>query len=286
MCSRPSIVISSRVACSGRASRRASSTIVIPRCCQVCRASRCRSASRQLGEREGEIRQDDAAAARQRQGRQVPEAAAEPQGERPSGSRARQVCHAPGERYAERRRRSRMSSTKIGISESKITTPTTTWMWSPMFGTACAQQVAGPRHARHPCHATGDIVEKEAPVLHLADARHHRGEGADDRDEPGDHDRLGAVALRRSARVRSMWRGVEQQRLGACEEPRPQPPADGVADAVADDGGDDQQDVQPPDVQIRRSPRPDPAVMSSESPGRKNPISSPVSVNTIATRTT
>ena len=99
--------------------------------------------SRQLGERQGEILQDDAAAARQRHGRQVTEAAAEPQGGR-RREPCRQVRHTPGERYAERRRRSRMSSTKMGISERKITIPTTIWMWSPMFGTAAP--------SRYPAH--------------------------------------------------------------------------------------------------------------------------------------
>jgi len=44
------------------------------------------------------------------------------------------------ERYAERRRRSRTSSTTMGISESRITTATTMWMWSPMLGTVCPRR--------------------------------------------------------------------------------------------------------------------------------------------------
>jgi hypothetical protein len=45
------------------------------------------------------------------------------------GERSRQPGHArdqpAGERYAERRRRSRTSSTTIGINESRMTIPTT-----------------------------------------------------------------------------------------------------------------------------------------------------------------
>src|SRR5207302_11487659 len=109
-----------------------------------------------------------------------------------------------------------------------------------------AQQEARPGHAGHPSHAAGDIVEEEATVWHLADARHDRRKGADDGDESRDHDRLGPVARVEATGPLDVTR-VEEPRPLARKQARTEPGADGVADAVSHDGGDAQETVDPPD---------------------------------------
>jgi len=65
---------------------------------------------------------------------------------------------------------------------------------------------------------------------------------------------------------------------------RPDPAAEEVADLVAGDGGDRDERAPQRQRQVRVAALGDqqPAVNSSESPGRKDPISSPDSAKTIA----
>ena len=100
-------------------------------------------------------------------------------------------------------------STTIGITESTITTITTTWMWLVDVRDRAAEEVPGPRHAHHPSDAADDVVGEEAAVVHLPDTRHDRRERADDRHEPRDHDRLRAVPLVELAGALDVL-GVEQ----------------------------------------------------------------------------
>ena len=85
------------------------------------------SAIRQIWKRQREIGKSDASMARGQEPGQIAHASADPEGQRcrESGEARRQAVD---ERYAERRRRSRTSSTAIGMSDSRMTIPTTTWM--------------------------------------------------------------------------------------------------------------------------------------------------------------
>jgi len=85
----------------------------------------------QKGQRD--IGQRHTAAARQCKRREIAEPTADAEGQRRRQPRQGRR-HAADERYAERRR-SRTSSTTIGISESRITITTRMWMWSLMLGT-------------------------------------------------------------------------------------------------------------------------------------------------------
>jgi hypothetical protein len=101
------------------------------------------SIRRQVGEGDRQVGLGDAATPRQGCPSEIPEAPANRERERrrQPGQSRRQPTN---ERYAEPRRRSRISSMKIGTSDSRITIPTTMWMWSPILGIAC------PR--RYPAH--------------------------------------------------------------------------------------------------------------------------------------
>ena len=92
------------------------------------------SGGRHIRERDGKVGEGDSPSPWQRQPRQVaePPAGAEGQWRRQPGQARRQTANEP---YAERRRRSRTSSTTIGMSESAMTTTTTMWMRSLMLGT-------------------------------------------------------------------------------------------------------------------------------------------------------
>jgi hypothetical protein len=82
---------------------------------------------RKLGKGDLQVRQRDVATAPQHEPAKIAETPAAGEGERgrKAGDTRRQP---PDEPYAERRRRSRISSTKIGTRESRITIPTTMWM--------------------------------------------------------------------------------------------------------------------------------------------------------------
>src|SRR4029453_13306652 len=111
-----------------------------------------------------------------------------------------------------------------------------------------SEPVARPGHAGDPSHTTSHIVKNEPAILHLTAPGPHRREGPDDRHEAGDDDRLRPVARVEHPSPLDVA-GVEQERLGPREEPRPETNADGVADAVPGDRGDDEHEIEPPDVE-------------------------------------
>src|SRR5919197_39299 len=71
-----------------------------------------------------------------------------------------------------------------------------------------------------------------ATTLGRTETRHNRREGAHDRYEPGQDDRLAAVLLVEGVRPLEVLR-PEQPRVRVREEPSPDPVADRVAQAVA-----------------------------------------------------
>jgi hypothetical protein len=81
----------------------------------------------QIGKRQLEIGEGDPSMTRRQEAGQIARAPPDPEGQRrrQPGEPGRQAAD---ERYAERRRRSRTSSTAIGMSESRMTIPTTMWM--------------------------------------------------------------------------------------------------------------------------------------------------------------
>ena len=145
--------------------------------------------------------------------------------------------------------------------------------------------------------AAEHVVGDERAVPHLADAGDDRGERAHDRHEPGEHDRLRAVLLEERVGLGDVLL-LEQARVRPAEQRGPTLPAEPVADLVAEHRGDEQADEHDRQrgqvlgelVEGRaRSSAADevrkPAKNSSESPGRKKPISSPDSAKMIAVTT-
>src|SRR5262249_59535441 len=98
---------------------------------------------------------------------------------------------------------------------------------------------------------TGSIEQSNQPFPRGPAARHNRRESPDERHEAGDDNGLRPVAGVEHPRSFDVA-GVEQERLGPREEPRPQTNTDGITDAVAGDRGDDEHDVEPPDVEPAR----------------------------------
>ena len=137
------------------------------------------------------------------------------------------------------------------------------------------------RHAADPEDGADDVVGGELPVAHLADAGDDRRERPQDRHELRQDDRLAAVPLVVLVRHPQVL-AAEQQRVGPAVERLAGAIADLVAGGVADDRRRNQR--QRSASAKSRSPRAAnrPAVMSSESPGRKNPMSSPVSAKMIS----
>ena len=133
------------------------------------------------------------------------------------------------------------------------------------------------------------VVDRVAPVVHVADAGGDRGEGADDRHEPGEHDRDRAQALEELVRAHHVL-AAEQAALLALEDARTRPcgrsdsptsPPRKAATAML------RQTIQigiwmPVGssiiVPVKVST---PVMISSVSPGRMNPTSSPVSAKTM-----
>ena len=66
------------------------------------------------------------------------------------------------------------------------------------------EHVAEQEHADDPADAADDVVEEERAVLHLRRAGDDRHERPDDRDEPGDDDRLAAVLLVEGLRLQQV----------------------------------------------------------------------------------
>src|SRR6266567_3055977 len=113
------------------------------------------------------------------------------------------------------------------------------------------EPIAAPGHGGDPADSSRDVVEEEAPVLHGAHPGQHGREGTDDRHEARDDDGLGPVLFVEAVGALDVLR-IEEERLLAREDARPQAHTDGVAHAVPDDGRGDEQPVQPPDIQMAR----------------------------------
>ena len=91
--------------------------------------------------------------------------------------------------------------------------------------------------------AADDVEGDEGPVPHVADAGHDRRERADDRDEPGQHDGLGAVLVEERLGLVDV-RLLEQPAVRPPEDGRPDPLAEQVAHLVADHRGHEAADEQ------------------------------------------
>ena len=105
------------------------------------------------------------------------------------------------------------------------------------------------RHAGDPADTAGNVEQGKAAVFHFCNARHHRGERAGERHEPGQDNGDSAVAIvelfgfdqvvaAEETALRSVIEGMT--RLGADE----------VAGGIPADGSNDQQDVQQHDVKL------------------------------------
>jgi len=60
-----------------------------------------------------------------------------------------------------------------------------------------AEEKPGKDEQCHPGHAADDVITDERKVVHPPDPGHERRESADERHEPGDHDGLFAVAVKK-----------------------------------------------------------------------------------------
>ena len=126
---------------------------------------------------------------------------------------------------------------------------------------------------------TDDVVGDERAVAHRADAGHDRRERAHDGHEAGQHDGLRRRTARRSVWAFTTFCGLKRRDFGPVEQRRADLLAEPVADLVA-------RRMRPPRRRRRRAAAAaggcrrrvearKPAMNSSESPGRKNPMSRP-----------
>ena len=76
------------------------------------------------------------------------------------------------------------------------------------------EEVAAQRHRGDPADAARDVEQRELPVAHARHAGDDRHEGADERHEARDDDRLAAVLLVEGVRGLDV-RGLEPARLSA-----------------------------------------------------------------------
>src|SRR5262245_3717975 len=67
-----------------------------------------------------------------------------------------------------------------------------------------AERIARSCAEANPRDGANDVVEGELRIGHRARARHERDEGADDGNEPSEHDRLAAVLFEEGVRAREM----------------------------------------------------------------------------------
>ncbi len=63
------------------------------------------------------------------------------------------------------------------------------------IGHPCSEDIAEDDQTDRPERGSGDIVCEKDRILHLGHAGEYRREGADDRHESGDHDRLATVLV-------------------------------------------------------------------------------------------
>ena len=98
-----------------------------------------------------------------------------------------------------------------------------------------------------------------------------------------------APCLSKNAWALSTFSCLKNREFGPAEEGRADPPAEQVADLVADHGGEEAADEQGQEREVERLvdrlsglEAKKPAVKSSESPGRKKPMSRPDSAKTMA----
>ncbi len=107
------------------------------------------------------------------------------------------------------------------------------------------QEVAEHGDPAAPQHAADQVEDHEAAVVHPAHPGDDRGEGAHDRHEAGQHDRLRSVSLEEGGGLLDVLL-LEDPGVGAAEEARPDLAAEEVADLVPRHrGGHDQCADQP-----------------------------------------
>ena len=181
-------------------------------------------------------------------------------------------------------RSSELASMIIGMIEITMIATITRWkfFWTDLQP---AEPPASEQKGDDPDRAARHVVDREAGIAHLADAGDERGEGPDDRHEPRQDDREAAVLLVELVGAQQVLL-VQEPRVLAREDLRPDEVADGVVDRVAQDGRDDQEHRHRPQLDRRLGMAVTaPTAKSSESPGRKGVTTSPVSAKMIRKRT-
>ena len=96
-----------------------------------------------------------------------------------------------------------------------------------------AKEVSGIAKQGHPEGPADHVVHHEIIVMHLAHARHERGERPDNRHEPGDDDGLAAIFLIELMRLFQMA-PLEDLGVGIVEQPLPEEMADHVIAGIAE----------------------------------------------------
>ena len=86
-------------------------------------------------------------------------------------------------------------------------------------GNQFPQRVAEQDHPDRPEQASKHVVGDEGAVLHRSDTRQDRGEGANDRYEPGENDRLDAVAIEEPLGLVNVLL-LEESGVGSAKERR------------------------------------------------------------------
>ena len=179
---------------------------------------------------------------------------------RPGRPRRRRPQEAPGREPDPRQswrdcsRRAFRISSRTGRSDRSTMRPMTGRRYLSMSGTDSPEDVAEAGDPHRPQQAPDDVVGHEGAVLHRAHPGEDRGEGPHDRDEPGQHDRLRAVALEVLPGLLDVLL-LEDPRVGPAEQRRADPVPEGVADLVAGHGGHeaaDEDDRQRGEVPLGR----------------------------------
>ncbi len=114
---------------------------------------------------------------------------------------------------------------------------------------ASAEPVAEHRDSGGPDRGAGDVGDEEPVVLHLARAREHRHDGADEGDEAREHDGTRAALTEERVRPIEVLR-LEDARVG-LEEPDAPAVADPVADLRAGHRGGERPDDDHRQVEVR-----------------------------------
>lgn len=145
-----------------------------------------------------------------------------------------------------------------------------------------SEAVSGESHPDRPHQSTHDLPKGEDPHRDTNRAGQWVEHRADQRDEPSKHDGLsGAITLQglpdRTTPCSIRGRSGRSNRAGPTRRPIRYPtsaPSNAPPDAASNTAGRERCRPEPGEVAHSS-----PAVNSSESPGRKKPINSPVSAN-------